>query len=142
MIKTLSLKTILNFSRDDEDADEILLEVKSYHVRFVSLSFEEIVKIFNEKFKFINFYKLRYMRDLSHEFYENHNRIEFENDQLKNLKKIVEIFKDFEKSFYEIYSKVFINYQLMIISLFVIISLDIFATLIKFYQKVLKLAKL
>lgn len=109
MIKTFMFKMILNVE-DDDDTDEIFLEIKSHHVRFVRLSFEKIMKIFNEKFKLINLYKLRHMKDFSHEFFKNHDRIEIENDQLKNLKKTIDIFKDFEKTFYEIYSKIFINY--------------------------------
>jgi hypothetical protein len=141
--KILLLKTILNITSDDDDADEILLEIKSHHVRFVSLSSNEIVKIFNEKFKLINLYKLRHMRDFNHEFFENQNRIDFENnDQLKNLKKTIEILKNFEKTFYEIYFETFINYQMMIISLFVKISSKLFVTLMKFYQNILELVKL
>jgi hypothetical protein len=143
MRKISLLKTILDITSDDDDADEISLEVKSHHVRFVSLLSNEIVKIFNEKFKSINLYKLRHMRDFNHEFFKNQNRIDFEkNDQLKNLKKTIEIFKNFEKTFYEIYFETFINYQIMIISLFVKISSNLFVTLIKFYQKILELVKL
>jgi hypothetical protein len=143
MKKIFLFKTILDITTDDDDVNEIFLEVKSHHVRFVSLSSNERIKIFNEKFKSINLYKLRHMRNLNHEFFENQNRIDFEdNDQLKNLKKTIEILKNFEKTFYEIYFETFINYQIMIISLFVKISSNLFVTLIKFYQKILELVKL
>jgi hypothetical protein len=141
-ITSTKISAFLNIE-NDEESDKISLEVKSHHVRFVNLSFEEIVRIFNEKFKLINLYKLRHMRELEHEFCENQDRIEFdENDQLKNLKKTMKIFKNFDKTFYKIYVEIFINYQLITTILFVKISLDLFATLIKYYQKILKLVKL
>jgi hypothetical protein len=82
------------------------------------------------------------MRDLAHDFYYDQNRIDIENNQLKSLKKTMRIYKNFEKIFYEIYSKFFINYLLIVITLFATISSNIEVTLIKFYQKILKLAKL
>jgi hypothetical protein len=142
-VTTSSSKDLMYSNTEKDESDEIPPEVKSHRVRFVSLSSDEIVRIFNDKFKPINLYKLRHMRSLNHEFYSNQNHIEFENnDQLRNLKKTVEIFKNFEKSFYEVYSKFFINYQLIVTSLFIKISPNLFVTLIKFYQKILKLAKL
>jgi hypothetical protein len=141
-ITSTKVSAFLNVG-DDEESDEIFLEVKSHHVRFVGLSFEEIVRIFNGKFKLINLYKLRHMRGLGHEFFEDQDRIGFgENGQLKNLKKTVGTFKDFGKTFYEVYAEAFINYQLITTTLFAKISPDLFATLIKYYQKILELAKL
>jgi hypothetical protein len=83
IVTTITLIKILAFLnvKNDEELNEISLKVKSHHVQFVDLSFEEIVRIFNKKFKFINLYKLRHMRELEHEFFENQDRIEFnEND--------------------------------------------------------------
>jgi hypothetical protein len=118
---------------NDEKSDEISLEVRFHHARFTDLSTNEIVKIFNEKFKFINLYKLRHERILDHEFFENQNRIELKNDQLKNLKKTIEFYKDYEKTFYEMYAKIFINYLHITTSLFIKINSDLCFTLIKFY---------
>jgi hypothetical protein len=44
--------------------NEIFSKVQALNVRYVELSQEEIVKIFLNKFKSINLYRLRYMRDL------------------------------------------------------------------------------
>jgi hypothetical protein len=44
--------------------NEILSKVQALNVRYVELSQEEIVKIFLNKFKLSNFYRLRHMRDL------------------------------------------------------------------------------
>jgi hypothetical protein len=116
--------------------------VRFHHARFTDLSTNEIVKIFNEKFKLINLYKLRHERILDHEFFENQNRIELKNDQLKNLKKTIEFYKDYEKTFYEMYTKIFINYLHITTFLFIKISSDLCFTLIKFYQKIVNLVKL
>jgi hypothetical protein len=129
-------------NNNDDDEDKIFSEIKTHRTRFAELLENEIVKIFIDKFKSINIYKLRHMRDLIHDFHYDQNRIEIENDQLKSLKKIMRIYKNFEKIFYEVYSKFFINYLLIVIILFAKSSSNIEVTLIKFYQKILKLAKL
>jgi hypothetical protein len=103
-------KSLTLIKESENDEDKISSEVKTHRTRFAELSSNEIVKIFIEKFKSINIYKLRHMRDLTHDFYYDQNRIEIENDQIKLLKKIMRIFKDFEKFFYEIYFESFINY--------------------------------
>jgi hypothetical protein len=133
-ILTASSSKILSLnSTNENDSDEIFSEMISHHTRFIDLSSKEIVRIFNEKFKLINFYKLRYMRELNHEFYLKQNHIELEkNEQLKNLRKIVRIFKNFDKFYYEMYSETFINYHLIVMSLSDKISSNLFVTLIKF----------
>jgi hypothetical protein len=135
-------KSLTLIKENENDEDKISFEVKTHRNRFAELSSNEIVKIFIEKFKLINIYKLRHIRDLTHDFYYDQNRIEIESDQIKSLKKIMRIFKNFEKFFYEIYFESFINYQLIVITFFAKSSSDIFVILIKFYQKILELAKL
>jgi hypothetical protein len=143
-ILTASSSKILSLnSTNEDDSGEISSEVISHHTRFVDLPSKEIVRIFNEKFKLINLYKLRHMRELNHEFYLKQDHIGLEeNEQLKNLRKIVGIFKNFGKFYYEMYSEAFTNYHLIVMSLFDKISSDLFVTLIKFQQKILKLTKL
>jgi hypothetical protein len=71
------------------------------------------------------------------------DNIELEkNEQLKNLRKIVKIFKNFDEFYYEMYSETFINYHLIVMSLFDKISSNLIVILIKFEQKILKLTKL
>jgi hypothetical protein len=133
--ETLIKSSIMYLINDnDDDEDEISSEIKAHRIRFAELLENEIVKIFIDKFKSINIYKLRHMRDLTHDFYYDQNRIEIENDQLKSLKKTIRIYKNFEKFF--------INYLLIVLILFAKSSSNIEVTLIKFYQKILKLAKL
>jgi hypothetical protein len=143
ILTTSSLKILSLNSTNENDSNEISSKMIFHHTRFVDLSSKEIVRIFNEKFKLINLYKLRHMRELNHEFYLKQNHIELEkNEQLKNLRKIVRIFKNFDKFYYEMYSETFINYHLIVMSLFDKISSNLFVTLIKFQQKILKLTKL
>jgi hypothetical protein len=127
---------------NDDDEGETPPEIKAHRTRFAGLPGDEIIKIFIGKFKSINIYKLRHMRGLAHDFYYDQDRIGIENGQLKSLKKTMGTYKDFGKIFYEVYSEFFINYLLIVTTLFATTSSDIGVTLIKFYQKILELAKL
>jgi cupin superfamily acireductone dioxygenase involved in methionine salvage len=86
---------------DDDESDEILSKMKSLEIRFAELSQNEIVKIFLNKFRLINLYRLQHMRRLQFESYQNLDRIEIESEILK-LKKTFEIYKDFEKLIHEV----------------------------------------
>lgn len=46
-----------NFVEDNEILGEITLEVSDFSLRFASLLKEEIIQIFHNKFKPINFYR-------------------------------------------------------------------------------------
>ena len=72
---------------DDEIQGEIPLEVSDISLQFVGLPQEEIVKIFQNKFKPINLYRLRHMRGLSFEAYKDEERIGIKDGMLK-LRKI------------------------------------------------------
>ncbi len=59
-------------SRDDEDLQgEVPSEVADLSPQFVGLPQEDIVKIFQNKFKLINLYRLWHMRDLNFEAYKD-----------------------------------------------------------------------
>jgi hypothetical protein len=98
-ISAALLKT--RFMNEEDDLiDEILFEVQALNVRYASLSQDEIVKIFLNKFKSINLYRLRHMCDLQYDKLNDMNRIDIEDEMLR-LRKTSRIYKNFEKSFHE-----------------------------------------
>ena len=75
------------------------------------------MKIFNIRFKLINFYHLCYICGHHYELLCDLECIGIEDEMLK-LKKALSTYKNFEKSFYEVYLKSFLNYTLIMILLF------------------------
>jgi hypothetical protein len=97
LIKNIST----TISTDDDETNEISLEIKFLDIRFARLSQNEIVKIFLNKFKLINLYRLCHMKKLQFESYQDLNRVRIESEVLK-LKKTFETYKNFEKIIHEI----------------------------------------
>jgi hypothetical protein len=62
-ISILILKTRI-INDEDDVTDEISLEMTILNFRYASLSQNEIVRIFHNKFKLINLYRLRHMQEL------------------------------------------------------------------------------
>ena len=136
--KTPASKAIMR--EDDEIPGEIPLEVSDISLQFVGLSQEEIVKIFQNKFKPINLYRLRHMRRLSFEAYKDEERIGIEDGMLK-LRKTSGSYKDYGNSFYEVWSEAFINYTSILVSLFGATVSRLQAAPTPFYDLVLQLSK-
>lgn len=95
---------------DDDILGEVPQEVQNLTLRFAGLPREEIVKIFHNRFKPINLYRLRHMRCHHYESYHDQERIGIEDGMLR-LKKTSGTYKDFGKLFYEVWSETFINYS-------------------------------
>ncbi len=128
-------------SRDDEDLQgEVPPEVADLSPQFVGLPKEEIVKIFQNKFKPINLYRLRYMRGLTFEAYKDEEKIGIEDGMLK-LRKTSGIYKNYGSSFYEVWSEAFINYTSIMVSLFGATAPRLQAALTQLYGLVLQLSK-
>lgn len=88
--------------RNAEDLQgELPPKVADMSPQFVGLPQEEIVKIFQNKFKLINLYRLRHMRGLTFEAYKDEERIGIEDGMLK-LRKTSGTYKDYGSSFYEV----------------------------------------
>ena len=83
---------------DDEIQGEIPLEVLDISLQLVGFPKEEIVKIFQNKFKPINVYRLRHMRGLSFKAYKDEERISIEDGMLK-LRKTSGLYKDYSNRF-------------------------------------------
>lgn len=89
-------------ARNDKDLQgEVPPKVADLSSQFVGLSQEEIVNIFENKFKPINFYRLRHMRGLTFEAYKDEEKIGIKDGMLK-LSKISGTYKDYCSSFYEV----------------------------------------
>ena len=127
--------------RDDEDLQgEVPPEVADLSPQFVGPPQEEIVKIFQNKFKPINLYRLRHMRGLIFEAYKDEERIGIEDGMLK-LRKTSGTYNDYGSSFYKVWSEAFINYTSIMVSLFGATAPRLQAALTQFYGLVLQLSK-
>lgn len=86
---------------EDDITGEVPPEVMSIILQFAGLPQEEIVRIFQNKFKPINLYRLRHMRGLRFDALQDHDRIGIEDGMLR-LRKTSGTYKDFGKSFYNV----------------------------------------
>ncbi len=104
---------------DEEDniTDEVPIEVMSITFRFAGLPKEEIVRILKNKFKPINLYCLRDMRGLRLNSLHDQDCISIEDGMLK-LRTSSGTYKDFGKSFYEVWANSFHNYTTLLVFLF------------------------
>ncbi len=125
---------------EDDALDEVPPEVQTLTIHFAGLPQEEIVKIFHNKFKPINLYWLRHMRGHRYESYHDQDRIGMKTGMLR-LKKNSGTYKDFGKTFYEVWSEAFINYTGIMVSLFGSTSPELHAALTIFYGNILQLAR-
>lgn len=112
---------------DDDNLGEVPQEVQNL-VRFSGLPQEETVRIFRNKFKPINLYRLRHMRDICYDTYHDQDRIEIEDGVLK-LKETTGKYKDFGKSVHNVWSNGFLNYAMIMLSLFGPTAPDLHAAL-------------
>lgn len=77
----------------DDITGEVPPEVMNITLRFAGLSQEEIVRIFHNKFKPINLYRLRHMRGLWFDSLHNHDQVRIEDEMLR-LQKSSGTYKD------------------------------------------------
>lgn len=102
---------------EDDIIGEVPLEVTNISLSFAGLPQEEIIRIFHNMFKTINPHRLRHMRGLRYEAFQNQERISIEGGMLR-LRKTSGTFEKFGKSFHEVWGEAFINYTAILVSLF------------------------
>ena len=102
---------------EDDIIGEVPPEVTNISLCFADLPQEQIVQIFHNRFKAINLYRLRHMRGLRYEAFQDQERIGIE-DVMWRLKKTSGTYKDFGKSFHKVCGEAFINYTAVIMSFF------------------------
>lgn len=125
---------------DDDITGEVPQEVQILTLRFAGLPQEEIVKIFHNRFKPINLYRLRHMRGHHYESLHDQERIGIEDGMLR-LRKPSGTYKDFGMSFYEVWSESFHNYTSIMVSLFARSTAELNVALNTFYAKILQLSQ-
>ncbi len=102
---------------ENDITGEVPSEVMGITLRFSGLPKEEIVRIFQDKFKPINLYLIRHMRGLWFDSLHDQDRIGIEGGMPK-LRKTSGTYRDFSKSFYEVWADAFHNYTTILVSLF------------------------
>ena len=102
---------------EDDITGEVPTEVMSITLRFAGLLKEEIVRIFQNKFKPINLYRLRQMHELRFDSLHDQDRIGIEDSMLK-LRKTSGNYEGFGKSFYEVWADAFHNYTAILVFFF------------------------
>ena len=125
---------------EDDITGEVPIEVMSITLRFEGLPKEEIVRIFQNKFKLINLYRLVYMRGLQFDSLREQDRIGIEDGMLK-LRKTSGTYKDFGKSFYEKWADAFHIYTTILVYFFGREVPNLHSALGEFYTTTYKLFK-
>ncbi len=128
----------MSTAEEDHITGEVHPEVTSITLRFAGLPKEEIVRIFQNKFKLINFYHLRQMRKLRFDALQDHNWIGIEDGMLR-LRKTSGTYKGFGKFFYDVWADAFHNYTTIPVSLFSKEAPDLHTALAEFYSNVYEL---
>ena len=126
-------------AEENDITGEVPSEVTSITLRFASLLQEEIVGIFQNQFKPINFYHLRHIHRLLFDAVHEHNLIGIENGILR-LRKMSGTYKDFGNSFYDVLADAFHNYTTIFVSLFSKKAPDLHITFAEFYKNVYELS--
>ena len=136
---TAGAQVRMSTAEEDDINGEISPEVTSITSRFEGLSKEKIVRIFQNKFKPINLYRLRHMRGFRFDVLQDHDQIGIEDGMLR-LRKTLRTYKDFGKSFYDVWADAFHNYTTIRVSLFRKKTPDLYTALAEFYINVYKLS--
>lgn len=119
---------------DDALGETIPPEVSARREMFPGL--EELVKIFKNKLKPMNLYKLRHLHGFEGTWEEDSKVIE---DGSPKPWKTIGTYKDFGKSINEVLSEAFVNYMLVLDILFGTPELS--AALLLFYRRIMSLAR-
>ncbi len=124
---------------EDDITGEASTEVMSITLQFASLTHKEIVKIFQNKFKPINLYRLRHIRGLRFDSSHDQDCIGIKDGMLK-LRKTSGTYKDFGKFFYKVWTDAFHNYTTILVSLFGREVSDLHSALTEFYTNIYELS--
>lgn len=125
---------------DDDIIGEVPPEVENISLSFAGLPQEEIVRIFHNRLKASNLYRLRHIRGLRYEAFQDQERIGIE-DGMWRLRKTSGTYKDFGKSFHEVWGEAFINYTAILLSLFGKEAPNLHTAITQFYGNILQLSK-
>lgn len=120
---------------EDDYTGEIPNEVKLLASQFAGLPEGEIAKIFANKFRPINLYKLRQMRGCDDMY---RDQISIEEGTLK-MKKVTGSYKDYGRDNF-LWSKAFLNYAMILMELFGITTPSLHLALHRFHREIIDLS--
>lgn len=118
---------------------KVPVKVKNITLCFISFPQEEIIRIFQNKFKPINLYRLCHMQSLQFNAFQDLKKIGIEDGMVK-LWKMLGTYKNFKKSFFEVWANVFHNYIIILVSPLGKEALDFYAVIQEFYSSIYKLS--
>ena len=136
---TAGTQARMSTAEEDDITGEVPPEVTIITLRFAGVLQEEIVRVFQNKFKPINLFRLRHMYGLRFDALQDHDRIDIE-DGILRFRKTSGTYKDFGKSFYDVWADAFHNYTTILVSLFSKEAPDLHTILAKFYNNVYELS--
>ena len=120
---------------EDNITGEVSTEVMSIIFRFAGPPKEEIVKIFQIKFKPINLYRFCHIRRVRFDSLHDQDRIGIEDGMLK-VRKTSGTYKNFGKFLYEVLADAFHNYTNILVSFFGGEVPDLHSALAEFYANI------
>ncbi len=123
---------------EEELVGEISLATLLVASKYPGLPKAEIAQIFANKFRSENLYKLRHLKGW--EYKDRDENITIENGLMK-LKRITRTLRDL-RSIWDIWSKSFINYCMILVDFFGITFPTLHCILLFYYTKVRKLSKI
>lgn len=118
---------------------EIPTKIKTLTLEFVGLSQKKEVKIYHNKFKLVNFLHLHHMQSCHFEklYDKDCGWLSLKNSTIR-LKKVIETYKDFEKTFQDMWSESFLNYSAIMVFFFGLSKPTLHRTLSRFYSDIFK----
>ncbi|MCJ1468533.1 hypothetical protein MMC07_007162 [Pseudocyphellaria aurata] len=123
----------------DYSLGEVPQAVRDHPDRFIGLPREEIVKNFRNSFDPINLFRLRFDWH-EPDFQEYCFRVD--DDGTIKVKRVSCTYKDFGDSVHDIWSEAFLNYSMIMVSLFGSTVPDLHAALSQFHLQVLHLSRI
>ena len=98
------------------------------------------MRIFRNKFKRINLYRLRHIHEFQFDSLHDKDRIGIEDGTLK-LRKMSRTYNDFGKSFYDLWADAFHNYTTILVFVFGKEVSDLYSALTELYTNIYKLSQ-
>ena len=123
---------------EEEPIDEISPTTLLVASRYPGLPKAEIVRIFANKFRPENLYKLRHLK--GREDKDREENVTIENGQMK-MKRVTGTLRDFGTT-WDIWCESFINYSMIMVDFFGTATPTLFRTLFLFWSKIRKLSKI
>lgn len=123
----------------EDNEGEVPQEIKPIAARFAGLPPGQIVKIYNNRFRPMDLYRLYRGRGFRH---DRDDKVTMVVNGSLQMKKVGVAYKDYGSSFYDVWSEAFTYYARVVAALFGKTSPDLFDALLGFRTKIHGLAKI